>query len=57
MLSMDATKLKVNMHPNNHVNSNRTWQIEANCMLFTNETKLKTKHAYEQVRIKANLAS
>jgi hypothetical protein len=42
---------------NDQIKSNLTWQIEANCMLFTNEIKFKTKHACEQVRIKANLAS
>jgi hypothetical protein len=57
MLFMDEIKSKVNMHPSNHVNSNWTWQNEANHMLFTNETKLKTKHACEQVRFKSSLAS
>jgi hypothetical protein len=42
---------------NDQIKSNLTWQIEANCMLFTNETKLKTKHACEQIQIEANLAS
>ena len=54
---MDENKLRVSVPSNDCVHSNLSWQVEANRMLFTNETKLKTKHACEQVRFKSSLVS
>jgi len=41
MSFMDETKLKESIPSNDQVNSDLTWQDEANCMLLTNETKLR----------------